>query len=209
MRWSPSRIHASMHGLHLLLVLIRIIVIVVIIGRRCRGCLLLLSGVGLLFLLLLHLTQGLPLLGELIRLRLVVSNDNVVEDSAALHLPEIEPDETKVLEGVEVVVILVVWVSDLLGLPDALVRRVGDALYRPFPLVLGVVLHRGLPLAVLLVVPVIRLLGLCVHNPLLLNPIGGLLALRVVHHGLIRPIRGLLIIWIRDLLGLQELPVIL
>merc|ERR1719235_426724 len=56
MRWSPSRIHASMHGLHLLLVLIRIIVIVVIIGRRCRGCLLLLSGVGLLFLLLFHLT---------------------------------------------------------------------------------------------------------------------------------------------------------
>merc|ERR1712164_74147 len=102
-----------MRGLHLLFVLIMIVIIVIVIV--CRRRLLLLCGVGLLLLLLLHLAQGLPFLRELVGLGLVVGDDNIVEDGAALDLPQIEPDEAKVLKGIEVIIVFVVRVGDLLG----------------------------------------------------------------------------------------------
>merc|ERR1712224_1134995 len=40
------------------------------------------------------------------------SNDDVVEDGAALDLPQIEADEAKILEGVQAVIVFVVRVGD-------------------------------------------------------------------------------------------------
>merc|ERR1711939_764049 len=106
MRWPRHRFYALKHGSHLLFVFL--IIVIVILGRR--RLLLLLSSVGLLLLLLLHLAQGLPFLRELVGLGLVIGDDNVVEDGAALDLPQIEPDEAKVLKGIEVVIVFVLRV---------------------------------------------------------------------------------------------------
>merc|ERR1712159_786091 len=119
-----------MHGLHLLFVLL--IIVIVLVGRR--RLLFLLSGVGLLLFFLLDLAQGLPFLRELVGLGLVVGDDNVVEDGAALDLPQIEPDEAKVLKGIEVIIVFILRVGDLLGLPDTLALGVGDSLHRPLSL---------------------------------------------------------------------------
>merc|ERR1711937_857088 len=117
--------HAATYGSHLLLILVVIVIVITVVSWR-RGCSLRsLSGVGLLLFLLLHFGQGFPFLRELVGLGLVVGNDDVVEDGAALDLPEIEADEAKILEGVEAVVVFMLRVGDLLGLPDALIVRVG------------------------------------------------------------------------------------
>merc|ERR1712087_9634 len=78
-----------------LVVLVHIVVVVIIIlvffllGLFCRFIRLL--GVVLLLLLrLLDLAQSLPLLQERVALCLVVCDDNVVEDGAALPLPQVE-----------------------------------------------------------------------------------------------------------------------
>mmetsp|Transcript_27444 Transcript_27444/g.81762 ORF Transcript_27444/g.81762 Transcript_27444/m.81762 type:complete len:424 (-) Transcript_27444:20-1291(-) len=196
---------------HLLLVVTALLVVIVVIvtrrgrGRRCSG--------GLVVLLLLRgqldLANGLPLLGEGVGLGPVVGDEDVVEDGAALDLPEVEADEAEVGVLVHLVVVLVLGVGDLLRLPHALVGRVGDALHVPVALVVRIVDHRSLPLAVLLVVPVVRLLGRGVDDALLLHPVVRLLVLRVVHHGVIGPVGGLLVLGVADLLGLQELPVVL
>merc|ERR1719192_3280149 len=141
---------------HLLgLGLILVIVVVVRLRLLLLGLLRLFGVVFLLFLCLLHLAEVLPLLREGVRLRLVVRDDDVVEDRAALDLPQIEADEAEVGVLVKRVVVLVLRVGDLLGLPEALVGRVRDALDVPVALVRRIVLHRRLPLAVLLVVPIV------------------------------------------------------
>mmetsp|Transcript_23051 Transcript_23051/g.34412 ORF Transcript_23051/g.34412 Transcript_23051/m.34412 type:complete len:400 (+) Transcript_23051:181-1380(+) len=190
--------------LHLLLLVLVVIVLLVGLGGLGLGGRLLLGLLGVLDLL-----QGLPLLGELVGLGDVIGDDDVVEDGAALHLPQVEADEAEVGELVDLGVVDEVRVGDLLGLPDSLVGRVGDALHVPLALVAGVVLHGGLPLAILLIVPVIGLHGIGVHDSLLVDPVLRLLVLRVVHHGVVHPVGGLLVLGILDLLGGQELPVIL
>ena len=139
----------------------------------------------------------------------IIGDDDVVEDGVALDLPQVKADEAEVIVLVQVVVIDILRVGDLLGLPEALVRRIGDSLHGPLALVVGVVDHGCLPLAVLLVIPVVRLGGLGIYDLLLLHPAVRLLVLRVVHHAVINPVAGLLVIGILDLFGRQELPVLL
>mmetsp|Transcript_118987 Transcript_118987/g.348458 ORF Transcript_118987/g.348458 Transcript_118987/m.348458 type:complete len:246 (-) Transcript_118987:535-1272(-) len=195
------------HTLLLLLLLLSIVVVLLLILLLLVFSLL---CIVLLFLLaLLQLAEIFPLLRKAVSLGLVVGDDDVVEDGPTLDLPQIEANEAKVLVLVHAVVVLVLRVGNLLCLPEALVGRVGDPLPVPLALVRRVVLHRCLPLAILLVIPVVGLLRIAVHNPLLLNPVVGLLVLRIVNHGLVRPVIGLLVSWIWDLLWLQHLPVLL
>mmetsp|Transcript_81898 Transcript_81898/g.264360 ORF Transcript_81898/g.264360 Transcript_81898/m.264360 type:complete len:411 (-) Transcript_81898:74-1306(-) len=198
--------HLHLLGIRLAVLVVSILILVLALGlRRLR----LLGLVLLLLLGRLHLAQGLPLLREDIRLGLVVSDDDVVEDAAALDLPEVEADEAEVGIRVDRLLIHVLRVRDLLGLPEALVAWVRDALHGPVALVLRIVLRGRLPLAVLLIVPVVRLLGISVHHALLLHPIGGLLVLRVVHHGVVDPVAGFLVVRVGNLLGREHLPILL
>merc|ERR1711920_952569 len=95
---APFRTSASLPRSHLLRLslLLVVIVIVVVVGRLGFLVGLSLLGVVFLFLLgLLHFAQRLPLLGEGVCLGNVVGDDDVVEDGAALHLPQIETDESE------------------------------------------------------------------------------------------------------------------
>merc|ERR1712226_231968 len=147
----------------LILVFVRGIVIIIVIILLLLS---LIRGVGLLLLGLLDLAELLPLLGKGVRLSDVIGDDDVIKDGAALNLPEVEADEAEVIELVDAVVVHVLRIGDLLGLPEALVRRVGDPLHGPIALVGWIVLHRGLPLAVLFIIPVIWLLRLRINNAL-------------------------------------------
>merc|ERR1712187_249711 len=145
--------------LRLLLLLLIVIVVVVIILIVIRLLVILLifrflRVVLLLFLALLYLAQLFPLLREAVGLSLVICDNDVVEDRATLHLPQVEANEAEIVVLVHRVVILVLWVSDLFRLPDALVCRVRDPLDVPVALVSRIVFHRSLPLAVLLIIPV-------------------------------------------------------
>mmetsp|Transcript_47655 Transcript_47655/g.116850 ORF Transcript_47655/g.116850 Transcript_47655/m.116850 type:complete len:263 (-) Transcript_47655:92-880(-) len=93
--------------------------------------------------------------------------------------------------------------------PFTLVRGVVDAPSLPFAFVVRIVLHRRLPLPVLLIIPIVRLLGVLVHNPFLLNPIVRLLVLGIVDLLFIHPIIGLLFVGVVDLLRGQEIPIVL
>merc|ERR1712064_248521 len=98
-----------LHVLRIRLVLILVIIIILIFLLFVVG----LFGVVLLLLLsLFHLAQFLPFFREGVRLSHIVSNDDVVEDGSALHLPEIEPDEAEVCILVNSIIILVLWVGD-------------------------------------------------------------------------------------------------
>merc|ERR1712194_603399 len=145
---------------HLLGFLLILLVIVIIV-----------SLVLLLLLRFLDLAQGLPLGCKRICLSLVIADNNVVENRATLDLPQIETDESKIGILVHRVIIFVLWVVDLLRLPEALVRWIRDALYIPIALVGCVVLHGRLPLAILLI-----------------NPIIWLLVTGIIHHGILHPI---------------------
>merc|ERR1712054_451233 len=125
---------------------------------------LLLLGIILLLLLgLLVLTEGLPLLCKLIGISNIIANNDVIEDGASLHLPQIKADEAKVCIFVDGIVVLILGIVDFLGLPEALVSGIGDALDAPVTLVLWIVLHGCLPLTVLLIIPIVRLLRLRIH----------------------------------------------
>ena len=80
----------------------------------------------------MFLTEVLQCRGEsAIEPSCIVGDDDVVEDGVALDLPQVEADEAEVIVLVQVVVIDVLRVGDLLGLPEALVGRVGDSLHGP------------------------------------------------------------------------------
>merc|ERR1712203_993450 len=199
---------ACSHFLRLLfLLIVVVIVIIVLFILLVVGCLL--RVVLLLLLGRFDLVQGLPLFGKGVSLSCIVSDDYVVKNRSALHLPQIETEEAKVIVLVHFVVILILWVCDFLGLPISLVRGVGNSLAIPVSFVCWIVFHWGLPLSILLVVPIVGFLGIAVDNTLLLDPIVWLLVLWIVNHGFIGPIVRLLVIWIRDLLWFQHLPIIL
>merc|ERR1711935_812916 len=126
------------------------LVVVIVVGVAGLG---LLGVVLLLFLRLFDLVQGLPLLGELVGLCHIIAQDDVVENGAALHLPQVEAQKSEISERINLVIVHILRVGDLLRLPESLVRRVCDPLHAPVSLVRRVVLHGGLPLAVLLVIP--------------------------------------------------------
>merc|ERR1711871_1291349 len=173
-----------------LVVLLLVVVLVVVVLVLLRLLLLLrlvLLLPGLLGLLLsttflaLDLLPG--LLGHLVGIFFIVGHEDVVEDRAAVHRPELEAD------GREVLVFRV-------GLGRVVLVR--DQRVLPGALVVGVVDHRRLPLAVLCRVPVLGLLrlrvrdlggdvvvavgldGLGVRDLLRVDPVLGLADLRVL-----------------------------
>merc|ERR1711920_615134 len=167
-----TRQRSCLLGLRLLVVVVIVIFIAaLLLALALRGLL------GILFFLLglLDLAQGLPLLRKGVSLRHIVRDDDVVEDRAALDLPQVEAQETEVGILVQRIVVHILRIRDLLRLPEALVCGIRDALHMPLALVLGIVDHRCLPLAILLVIPIVWLLGLAVHDALLFDPICGLL----------------------------------
>merc|ERR1719499_2424506 len=132
----------------IVLVEVEVLVLVVLLGVGV-GRLLLRLLLLLLVLLLLHLLLALfrhrpCLLSDLLGVLSVVGDEDVVEDGAALDLPEVEAD------GAELLVL-----ADLLDVVGV-VLRVGD--------------HGGHPLAVHLVVPVLGLGGVGVGHVLRLVP---------------------------------------
>merc|ERR1719375_1413849 len=160
-----------------ILLIIKIVIIIVIII------------IGLILLLgLLNVRDCLPLFGEFISFGFVISDDDVVEDGTTLHLPEIKTDEAEVCVFVDTVIILEFRVVNLPGCPHTLVSRVGDALYKPLALEIWIVLHWSLPFTILLIIPILRLLGVGIHDTLLLDPIVWLLVFWIINHGVIRPI---------------------
>merc|ERR1719215_392322 len=203
--WRPS----SSHLLRLLLFFFIVIVVVILVLLSLLVTLSLLGIILLLLLGCLRLTECLPLLDKGICFSHIISDDHVVKDGASLHLPQIKTDEAEVVVLVHRIVIDEFRVGNLLRLPDTLVGRIGDALDRPITLVSRIILHGRLPLAILLVIPIVWLLRLFIDHPLLISPVIGLLVLRVFHHGIVHPIRRLFVIWIRDLLGGQKLPILL
>merc|ERR1712113_1156628 len=196
---------------HLLRLCGVLIVVVVVVFVRLSS----LVGISFfccvrLFLLLrFKFAQSLPLLGECISLRCIIGDDDVIEDGAALDLPQIEANEAEIIVLVKGIIVNKLRVCNLLRLPDALVGRVGNALDIPIALVGWIVLHRRLPLAVLLIIPVIWLLGVCIDDALFICPIIGLLVIWVVHHGIVGPVRWFLVIGIGDLLRRQKFPILL
>merc|ERR1712061_639407 len=196
--FSRGRSTAESHFLRLLFVFVLIVVVVVIFVLFSFLVRLCLFRIVLLFLLgFLMLAQSLPLLGEGVSFCNVVCDDHVVEDGPALHLPQIEADESEIGILVQIVIVLVLRIGDLFRLPDTLVCRVGNALHMPIAFVSGIVLHRGLPLTVFLIVPVIGLLRLLVDDPLLVGPIVGLLVLWVLDHAVVDPIGRLFVVGVR------------
>merc|ERR1719265_2868699 len=133
----------------------------------------------------------LPLCSKSVSFCLIIADDHIVENGAALDLPQVEADEAKLGIAVDLVIMLVLRVVNLLDLPEALVCWVGDALDGPLTLVVWIVLHWGLPLAILLIIPIIGLLSLRIDNALLSDPFIWFLVLRVI-----------------DLLWLEDFPVV-
>ena len=123
----------------------------------------------------------------------VVGDENVVEDGAALDLPQVETDRAElfVLADLLRLVGVVLGVGDHGVDPLALVAGVVNLPRLPLALEVGVVDHGGLPLAVHLVVPVLGLGGVRVGDVLGLIPVLGLAVLWVVDLLLVVPILGL------------------
>merc|ERR1719313_1858030 len=156
------------------LVFVLVVLVVLVLGLLL-GLVLLLPGLlGLLLagaLLALDLLPG--LLGHLVGVLLVVGDEDVVEDGAAVDRPELEADGREVLVF-RVRLGRVGLVRDERVLPGALVVGVVDHRRLPFALVVRIINHRRLPLAVLLGVPVLGLLGFGVRDLLRVDPVLGL-----------------------------------
>merc|ERR1719373_967977 len=184
---------AQLHLLRLLLVLPIILILIIIVFvflaiRRggARGCLRIVLG---LLGSCLDFGEFLPCLRKGVCFRNIISDNNVVKNSSAFDLPQVEAEEAEVGILVDRVIIHVLRIGDLLSLPDALVSRVGDTLDIPITLVLGIVLHRSLPLPISLVIPIVRLLRITVYDALVLDPVAGLLVLGIIDHRVVGPIR--------------------
>merc|ERR1712164_65051 len=87
---------------HILRLCLFLCVIIIIVIRfvsfliLCRG-LCLLCLILLLLLCLLMFTESLPLCCKCICISDIIADDDIVKNGAALHLPEIESDEAKVI----------------------------------------------------------------------------------------------------------------
>merc|ERR1719499_3088420 len=176
-----------------LIVLVEVEVLVLVgvgVGRLLLSLLLLLLVLLLLHLLLPLFRHRPCLLSDLLGVLGVVGDEDVVEDGAALDLPEVEADgaELLVLADLLDVVSVVLGVGDHGVDPLALVVGVVDLPGLPLALEVGVVDHGGLPLAVHLVVPVLGLGGVGVGHVLRLVPVLGLAVLGVVDLLLVVPV---------------------
>mmetsp|Transcript_10866 Transcript_10866/g.28973 ORF Transcript_10866/g.28973 Transcript_10866/m.28973 type:complete len:338 (-) Transcript_10866:751-1764(-) len=209
------------------------------------------NGVRLLFVSLgirLRLLRNLLRLeakqAQLLRDRLVVRDEQVVEVQAAVHRPDLRTHGGNLAHRLERRVVLEVrWVGNLARCPRSLVGWVRNArrvplslvvrvrLHRRLPLAAanvvarGVLDHRRLPLAILLLVPVLRLLRLRVRDLLrlvvepsfglfgllvldlhgrILVPVVRLRGIRVVHLVVVNPVLRFLVLRVVDLLRRVE-----
>merc|ERR1719393_531201 len=188
----------------LLLVVVVLVVLILVVLRLLFRLVLLLPGL-LRALLALDLLPR--LLGHLVGVLLVVGHQNVVEDGAAVHRPELEADGREVLVF-RVGFRRVVLVRDHRVLPGALVVGVVDHRRLPLALVVRIINHRRLPLAVLLGVPVLGLFRLGVRD------LGGDVVVAVGLDGLgvrdllrVDPVLGLADLRVLDLL-VREVPAV-
>merc|ERR1719322_1098126 len=142
-------------SLQLVVFLALVVLLGVGVGRLLLRLLLLLLVLLLLHFLLALFRHRPCLLSDLLGVLSVVGDEDVVEDGAALDLPEVEADgaELLVLSDLLDVVGVVLRVGDHGVDPLALVVGVVDLPGLPLALEVGVVDHGGLPLAVHLVVP--------------------------------------------------------
>mmetsp|Transcript_27887 Transcript_27887/g.78151 ORF Transcript_27887/g.78151 Transcript_27887/m.78151 type:complete len:379 (+) Transcript_27887:324-1460(+) len=186
--------------------------VVVVVGHLSGGLFSLFLEVLVVHVLLSVLLLEVGFLGEFLGLLDAVGDDDVIKDGSGGDLPQLESDvRAPVLADlVHFVVVLEIGIVDHRVHPRTLVVRVFDLLLHPRPLVLRVVNHRWLPVAVVLVIPVLRLGGVRIGN------FGGdvvvscrLGVLRVRHHFLVHPIGRLAGIGVLDLLGRQEVELIL
>lgn len=134
-------------------------------------------GLSLGFVLLVfHLLLGVlglrpGVVRHLLSAQHAVGDDDVVEDRAGLHLPEIEADGAEVFVEVQVRVLLVFGIVDLRVHPRAFVRGVVDLASSPDALVFRIVDGGWLPGAIDFVVPVFGLLRVRVGDVLRFLPI--------------------------------------
>merc|ERR1719220_3401874 len=113
-------------GLFLLLVVV-VVVVVCLIFLSFLVILRFLCCIFLGFLGLLQFAQSLPPLCKSLCFGCVIGYDYIVKNGAPLALPQIESDETEIVILVQGVIILVLRICNLLGLPNALVGRIGDS----------------------------------------------------------------------------------
>ena len=150
------------------------------------------------------------LLGELLSSGKVVRDKDVVKDGARLDLPELKSNKLGVLEVVQKRIGLELGIVNIRGNPDSLVGRVVNLLGLEIALEIRVGLGGCLPGAVLLVVPVGRLGGIRVSNGGRdVVPSGRLHILGVIDLGSLVPVLWLGGLGVLDLLGGEQVPVLL
>mmetsp|Transcript_59793 Transcript_59793/g.177199 ORF Transcript_59793/g.177199 Transcript_59793/m.177199 type:complete len:257 (-) Transcript_59793:709-1479(-) len=172
---------------------------------------LLILNIVIHFLLPLLLLEE-SFLCECLRLLQAIGDNNVIENSTRLDLPQLKPNMGTPIRayGVHFIIIFVVGVVNDGVFPLTLVVRVGDPIRPPLTSVLRVVKHWGLPLTIILVIPILGLLRFRVRD-LLSDVIISLrlLVLRVVHLSLINPVIWLGLIGILNCLGQEEVKLVL
>merc|ERR1712228_371540 len=203
----PLHIKPRLHFFRLFLFFLIVIVVIFIFFVFLVICGLL-RIVLLLFLCFFDLAHVLPLFGKDVGLGRIVSNDDIVKNGTTFDLPQVKPQETKIVELVNTVIVFVFGIRDLLGLPNAFVGWVGNSFAVPITFIRWIVLHWGFPLAVLFVVPIIRFFGIAVNDTLLLHPIIWLFVFGIINHGLVSPVIWLFISGVRDFFWFQHLPIV-
>merc|ERR1712232_88941 len=120
-----AQLKREIQKLHVFLVLFVLVVVVVVLILVFLLCIIgLFILLLLLFLALFTFAQCLPFFRKAVSFCLVICDDDIVKDSAAFHLPQVETDESKVCKFVYSVVVLILWVCNLFGFPHTLVSRV-------------------------------------------------------------------------------------
>merc|ERR1740128_993607 len=126
----------------------------------------------------------------------VIADEDIVENGARFHLPQIETNSADFFEFADRCVGGIFGVVDFRVDPDSLVAGVVNLLGFPFALVFRVVDHGGFPFTVHLIVPIFGLF-----------PVFRLDIFRVINLGSLVPVFGFLGFRILDGLGGEEVPV--
>merc|ERR1712228_984441 len=177
----PLHIKPRLHFFRLFLFFLIVIVVIFIFFVFLVICGLL-RIVLFLFLCFFDLAHVLPLFGKDVGLGRIVSNDDIVKNGTTFDLPQVKPQETKIVELVNTVIVFVFGIRDLLGFPNTLVSWVGNSFPVPITFVRWIVFHWCFPLPILFVVPIIWLFGITVNNTLIFDPIIGFLVFGIIDH---------------------------
>mmetsp|Transcript_29676 Transcript_29676/g.46337 ORF Transcript_29676/g.46337 Transcript_29676/m.46337 type:complete len:260 (+) Transcript_29676:105-884(+) len=181
---------------------------------RCPRCFCFFEGLCLCIIcgfshIFLGLAQRLPLRRESVGFCNVISDNNVVEDCAAFHLPHVEAGKTKVIIFVQIWTVCKFWIRDLPSLPYARVGGIGNTFCDPFTFEFRIINLRRLPFTIFIIIPFSWLFALSGNDALFINPICRLLVLWIHHHGIVNPICRLLVFGIGYVSGRQHLPIII